>query len=287
MHYRAELRMVALADGDQIALHDDCPDEWKPGEQVVMLVHGMGGCHSSGYVQRLTAKLSARGARVFRMDMRGVGAAARAGAAPAHAGRSGDVSTALVEIARLCPRSPIMLVGFSLGANISLMLAAETERHPVPRLDGIIAVSPPADLYECCRLLQRGLGHAYDRYLARGLVRQWQANHGPINGRRPRSIIEFDQLVTAPNSGFRHVLEYYERCSCGPHLVKIQIPTRIIAARDDPVVPFETIAKFPRSAAVKLYATRSGGHLGFLSVRSQAADRRWMDGQIERWICDQ
>ena len=67
--------LVDVSDGDQIALHDDRPQEWLASDPVVLLLHGLAGCHGSGYMMRLADRLTRRGLRVFRMDMRGTGAA--------------------------------------------------------------------------------------------------------------------------------------------------------------------------------------------------------------------
>ena len=74
--YRAQKHYVTLSDGDQVVLHDDCPAEWQPGDRSALLIHGLAGCHTSGYMQRIAHKLSSRGVRAFRMDLRGCGAGA-------------------------------------------------------------------------------------------------------------------------------------------------------------------------------------------------------------------
>ncbi len=98
-------------------LHDDCPDEWQPRDRVALMIHGLAGCHESGYMQRIAHKLSTRGVRVFRMDLRGCGAGQELASLPYHSGRSEDAVAALEEIAEIAPDSPVTLVGFSLGGT--------------------------------------------------------------------------------------------------------------------------------------------------------------------------
>jgi predicted alpha/beta-fold hydrolase len=130
VRYRATQHQVPLADGDRIALHDDLPggpedrgqktegrgQGWQAGDPVVLLLHGLGGCHLSSYMQRCAVKLTDRGFRVFRMDLRGYGAGFPLAKHPVHAGRSEDAAAALDYVIDLCPDSPVHLVGFSVGA---------------------------------------------------------------------------------------------------------------------------------------------------------------------------
>ncbi|MCH2401135.1 MAG: hypothetical protein MK364_18610, partial [Pirellulales bacterium] len=74
MPYTARQHQIELEDGDQLVLHDDCPSAWQPHQRVVLLVHGLTGCHLSSYMVRISYKLAQLGLRVFRLDMRGSGA---------------------------------------------------------------------------------------------------------------------------------------------------------------------------------------------------------------------
>jgi predicted alpha/beta-fold hydrolase len=181
--YAAQRHFVELEDGDRIVLHDDTPADWQPGGRVVLLVHGLGGCHSSPYMVRIAAKLLARGARVFRIDLRGWGDGAETAKLPFHAARTADIAAALWFVDRLTHASPTALVGFSLGGNMVLKLlgdagrssrrsdsatnssrneASSAEYLPVA-LDRAMAIAPPIDLLFCCHNLQGRMGRVYDR----------------------------------------------------------------------------------------------------------------------------
>src|SRR5947209_18296652 len=41
----SRLHVVPLPDGDALAAHETTPPEWVPGAPIVLLVHGLGGCH--------------------------------------------------------------------------------------------------------------------------------------------------------------------------------------------------------------------------------------------------
>src|SRR5262245_48609747 len=69
----ARARAIPLPDGDRLVLHDSVPPNWRPGDRVALLVHGLGGCHRSGTVRRLAALLLPARLRVVRLDLRGAG----------------------------------------------------------------------------------------------------------------------------------------------------------------------------------------------------------------------
>jgi predicted alpha/beta-fold hydrolase len=289
--YRAEQRIVRLADGDRVVLHDERTSAWKPGDRAALLIHGLAGCHTSGYMQRIAHKLSNRGVRVFRMDLRGCGAGHELASLPYHSGRSEDAAAALEEIARLAPRSPVTLVGFSLGGNIALKLAGELEDQPCAHLDSVMSVCPPADLAACSRQIQKRPNTLYDRYFVRRLLEQIEMRRHMLPPEQaapfpkpPRNLWEFDNLFTAAICGFGTADNYYAQASSLPLLPRIKLPTLILASRDDPMIPPHALLNAALPPVVQLHMTDHGGHLGFVGRRGVDADRRWMDWRVVDWV---
>jgi uncharacterized protein len=280
---RALRRLVTLSDGDQLVLHDDQPPTWHVGDRTALLVHGLCGSHRSAYLVRIAAKLNAVGVRTFRLDMRGCGAGRALARHPYHSGRSEDLATALTAIAAWCPNSPCALVAFSLGANAALKLLGECGDRPPGHLDRAVAVCPPVDLAACVRSLERYPARLYDRFFTSALLTQVYAS--PTLGehaarifarKRPTRLVEFDDAFTAPLSGFGDAATYYRRCSAAPLLCRIRIPTTILAAEDDPIVPVAPLLAACRDTMLALIVTTFGGHLGFINTRGS----RWMDDQV-------
>jgi uncharacterized protein len=288
--YRAVRHSVRLDDGDTIVLHDDVPVGWRAGGPAALLVHGLAGSHLSPYMVRVAARLADAGVRPFRMDLRGCGAGAGLARLPYHAGRSADVLAALVHIGRLCPGAPLRLIGFSLGGNIVLKLLGETPRELPGRLDRAVAVNPCIDLAACVAALERPVLAIYDRHFLRLLYRQVVRAARPNGGagfrwpRRPRCIRDFDDLYTAPVSGFGTADDYYARCSAARFIGGIRVPTLVIASRDDPLVPVRSFEELMPPSAVRLHLADSGGHLGYIARPGIDPDRRWMDWRVLEWI---
>ncbi len=279
-------RLVDLSDGDQVVLHDDQPPTWRAGDRTALLVHGLCGSHRSGYLVRIAEKLNAAGVRTFRLDMRGCGAGRALARHPYHSGRSEDLAAALTAIADWCPGSPTALVAFSLGANAALKLLGECGDRPPGNLARAIAVCPPVDLAACVRSLERYPARIYDRFFTGELLRQVHASptlseHAAriFARHRPTRLVEFDDAFTAPLSGFGNAATYYRRCSAGPLLPHIRVPTTILAAADDPIVPISPLRQ-TNHASVSLVVTGHGGHLGFIAT----GGHRWLDYLVTRVV---
>lgn len=286
------LRKVRVSDGDDIVLHDDQPDTWKRGGQVVLMLHGLSGCHRSGYMMRIAGKLNNLGVRTFRMDHRGCGAGCGLAEHPYHAGRVDDLHRTITSIEHLCHGSSISVVGFSLSGNLLLRyLGDRTFEHSLS-LFRAVAVCPPVDLRHCVLQLKRTkAGQRYDWYFTRRLTSQiaggpqWRSDLPlALVKRPPRRLYDFDNLYTAPASGFDSADAYYRFASASQYLNTIGVPTTILAAQDDPLVspiPLNGLT-FPRT--VILCLTEHGGHLGYVSRRGDDPDRHWMDWRVIDWL---
>jgi predicted alpha/beta-fold hydrolase len=292
--HQAVQHRVTLDDGDQIVLHDDCPTSWREGDGACLAMHGLGGSYESGYMRRVAHKLAERGVRVFRMDLRGCGAGEGLARLPTHSGRWADAAAALQFLAQEMPRSPTVLVGFSLGGTIALNLAAEVGSARCGNLVGIMTVCPPVDLHAVKWRFDAAagrpydlhfVGHLWEKTLRRAVARPDAPRFD--RSRRPRRVRDFDQLVTAPLAGYRSVDEYYSATSPGPRLADIRVPTLILSANDDPVVPTEPLSRYRTSDAVEIVVTRHGGHLGYVARAGLDPDRRWMDWRVVEWVSGQ
>lgn len=286
--YRAQQHIVGLDDGDQIVLHDDRPQEWREGDRVALLMHGLCGSHDSPYMPRLAIKLNQRGIRTFRMDLRGYGAGFHLARLPGHAGRSEDARAAVQEISALCPHSPITAVGFSMSGNILLKLAGEVGDDPPGGLDSCLAVCPPIDILACSLNMAHGLNRLYGKKFTSELVRKLklrQPETAEISLRpTPRTIWDFDDRVTAPLSGFENARDYYARASSRPLFPQIQLRTLIITAADDPLIPVTIFHDAETSPTTSVWITEHGGHVGYVGIDGVDADRYWLDWRIVEWV---
>ena len=229
------------------------------------------------------------------MDMRGCGAARPLARNLAHAGRSDDVVAALDVIANKSADGPILAIGVSLGAGQLLRAVGRIGRGDskkpawFERLERIAVVAPPLDLRRCSINLQRLWLRPYNYYFIRALlesvpsgVRERAEFQNAIIQRRPRTLWELDDRITAPLSGFDGARDYYDQASACRVAKFNPVPTLVLTAADDPIVPVGCFADDPRlwPSSTRLIITPTGGHMGFLDRRRKC----WIDEAVLSWF---
>jgi predicted alpha/beta-fold hydrolase len=288
----AAVHQVILSDGDRLVVLDSVPTGWASARPTAVLVHGLAGCAKAPYMVRLGVRLVRQGIRVVRVNLRGAGAGFGLARGIYHAGRSEDLRAVL---GWLDPRggaaAPVALVGFSLGANLVLKVAAEAAAGlAAPGLDCVLAANPPLDLAACARRMMRPENRLYDWNFVRWLCTMVRRLHrrfpelGPVELDGVKTLYDFDDRYTARRNGFASADDYYARCSLLTALARIAIPGLIVHARDDPFIPSEPFEQIPRPASLALELVGHGGHLGYLSRRPWQGDRRWLDARLAAWL---
>ena len=307
---RPETIFVDVSDGDQIALHLDEPDDQaddqsgdQPGDQpgrtdsqtpTVLLIHGLTGCHGAPYMIRFAGHFLSLGYRVCRMDMRGFGAAWALSRNLSHAGRSDDVIAALAKLAELTS-GDLYAAGISLGGNQLLRavgrIGSGVDAAPgwIGRLKAVAAVCPPIELARCAESMQRRRMWIYNRYFIRSLLQRApklvaeRADYQAIlQTARPRTLRELDEQFTAPLNGFSDAMHYYDQSSANRVVNHIDVPTLVIASKNDPIVPFDCFSNV-ESDNVELVSPQSGGHVGFIGPHG----RSWLESTIGQFFGSQ
>lgn len=282
--------VVRLPDGDKLSLEVTTPKGWKETDLTVMLVHGLCGSHQSANLVRMAKRFESQGIRAVRFNMRGCGSGRGLAKNIYHCGRSEDIFEALKFLKKGHPSSPIILIGFSLGANITLKLVGELNSLGSEYLKGAIAVSPPVDLYSSVQMLGDPTNEMYEKYFYKLMREEVHFRHGkfkdlpPIQLPKNMKIYEFDQLYVAPMAGFENVMDYYDKCSAIRVVEDIRIPCKILLSKDDPIISPHSLDDCSLPSNVRLYKTKQGGHMGYLSKPTKDKTRFWLDHKLEDWI---
>lgn len=229
---------------------------------LVLLVHGLGGTVDSDYVVATAHGLLAAGFGVARVDLRGAGASAEHSVGMYHGGRTEDLAAVVAALDR-----PTAVMGFSLGGNATIKLLGE---H-TPGVVAGVAVSTPLDLAVGAEHLHHRTAGLYERFLLRRLRAEALrpgARYTPQERARimaARTIVEFDNAVTAPRHGWRDAGEYYAVNSSIRYLPSVRVPLLVIHAKDDPMVPLGPYLSVDWGSlpTTRLILTEHGGHVGF------------------------
>jgi uncharacterized protein len=256
-----------------------------PRGQIVF-VHGLEGSADAGYIRSMAQAALERGFGVHRTNLRSCGGTEDLSKTLYHSGLTSDTRF-IVETIHTRQLGPIFLVGFSLGGNVVLKLAGELGESRL--LAAACGVSVPLDLAECSRAIARPSNLLYARrFLSRLKARVVRkALSSPLYSvaglSSLGSIWEFDDRVTGPMFGFGNAENYYRTQSSAAFLESIRIPTLVVQAIDDPMIPFSVFAHpaFRVNPCLELLAVPRGGHLGFISRRPP---RFWLDSVVLDWL---
>ncbi|MEZ5354621.1 MAG: alpha/beta fold hydrolase [Bryobacteraceae bacterium] len=264
----------------------------KPREAI--LVHGLEGSSEAPYMRSLAQTLLDAGFVVHRMNIRTCGGTEFLCRTLYHAGFTHDLFTYLADLDRQ-RRTPVHLIGFSLGGNMVLKLAGQLGRDAFRLIESVTSVSTPLDLQACSERLNAPINRVYQwRFLSsmkkrlavrcKVLAESVPATESEV--RRLRSVFELDDKITAPAFGFRSAEHYYASESARNFIGGIRVPCLMLHAKNDPLVPFRAYAEagVEQNRAIQLVTPDHGGHVGFLSRRSP---RIWVDGVIRDWIAAQ
>jgi len=253
--------------GDRLwALHNAGADGAKP---LVILIHGLAGCEDSSYIIHATEYFLRHGFATLRLNLRGAGPSRPSCTLQSHAGRSQDLADAILALPPATTARGVVAVGFSLAGNMSLKCAAE-HGASLP-LRAVATVSAPIDLAVTSANMLRPRNAVYNRKLLRDFRRECLAPGAIVSAREraailaSRNFMELDDNFVAPRNGYRDAHDYWENCQALGYLGQIKLPTLLLHAHDDPIVPIGPYLEHDWSENSWLFPvlTRHGGHVGF------------------------
>ncbi len=289
--HNAQAIHIPLEDGEALVVHEELGPPLPDSAPLAVLIHGLGGDHSSPYLQRIAHSLRCSGLRVWRVDLRGSGLGMDLAWRPAHAGGSDDLAAVVETACEQYPQADMHVVGFSLSGNIVLKMLGEVAAgaaHPqldLARIKSATAIAPPVDLHTCANNMERFSRRIYTRYYLKMLAAQVQLRqsrwpqwkqiptHPPL-----KTIRQFDARYTAPMCGFSDTNDYYTRASAKLWLPSITTPTTLLVDRHDPIVAVKSFDPSKINAeSTRLWLTSHGGHMGYFGRDASGRNIRWME----------
>jgi predicted alpha/beta-fold hydrolase len=286
-----------VAHSERLELPDgDCTRLDRIGDHgpIVVVLPGLQGDIGSGYLRGLMRVCEARGWRGVLLNYRGRFEPNRKRKSY-HCGMTCDLDYFVHLLAKREPDVPIAVVGFSLGANICLKWLGECGQRgqtlPIVSAVGVSAPLYPAAVAEA---INCGFARVYQWYLLTSLhydMKRKMALMGDQLGltrcelRRLNTFFKFDDRVTGPWNGFVGADDYYAKSRSDVLLKHIRVPTLIVNANDDPLVPVRVVPHARDiSEKVTLEVTDGGGHLGFVCGRWPWSPRYWLDTRIPAFL---
>ena len=244
------------------------------GHSVAVLLHGWEGSADSLYILSLATHLFEHGYEVVRLNLRDHGGTHHLNRDLFHSCRLtevvGDVRTCQQRFGEL----RMVLVGYSLGGNFVLRVAAEAPQAALA-IDHVLAVSPLLDPAKTMKLLEQRWS-MYHTYFAlkwgRSLLKKqaaWPDDYDLESLVRSRNLRRMTRELVAKFTDFADVESYFAGYAItGERLAALQVPSTIIASLDDPIIPVSDLNRLAGPESLRVLLTRRGGHCGFLTSLS-------------------
>jgi len=260
---------------------------------AAIVTHGLEGNSHKPYIKGIAKIMNEIGIDAIAFNLRGCSGEPNRLLSSYHSGKTDDLESIINYVKQKWEYEKIILIGFSLGGNITLKYVGEQGRGIPDFIKLAVGISVPCDLKSSAFHLSKVSNWIYlQRFLRtlkqKALQRMDNFENADIKRediKKTKSFFEFDNLFTAPIHGFVDAEDYWAKCSCKQFLTSISIPTLIINAKDDPFLPD---ACYPYSEAnnnplIYFEVPEYGGHVGFMT-NSHFKNHLWHEMRISSFL---
>lgn len=276
----AASRAEVLDCGDGVRLLGYFSPRVDESRGLAIMLHGWEGSAEANYVLSVGGTLYDAGFDVFRLNFRDHGDTHALNQDLFHSCRIDEVVSAAKRITQLHPAARTFIVGHSLGGNFALRIAARASVAGLA-LTGTVAICPVLRPHSTMRALEDGLW-VYRQYFLHRWRRSLMAKAASFpdlydfgNLRRFPTLTATTEFFVTRYGGFQDLDSYLHGYDItGPALEQLTVPTRLIAAVDDPVIPIADLDDLAVSPALQISVMPRGGHCAFLESYSL---RSWLD----------
>ncbi len=258
-----------------------------PAKDLVVLLHGWEGSADSLYVLSLGSHLFERGCDVFRLNFRDHGPTHHLNEDIFHSCRLDEVVGAVNAIQRQHPDRRLTVAGFSLGGNFALRVASRATRAGI-QLERAIGVCPVLRPHSTMDILENG-PFVYQQYFLGKWKRSLRIKQELFPKRfdfRPilsqSSLRTMTEILVEQYSEFASLDAYLNGYAIiGDVLASLDVPSHIIFAMDDPIIPVADLNDLARTPHLHINAVARGGHCGFMDRFNTES---WADREIARLV---
>ena len=264
----AQPRIADCGDGVRLLLKHN-PPLYERG-RVAILIHGWEGSADSTYLLAAATRLSEAGYHVWRVNLRDHGDTHHLNRELFHSCRLDEVIGAVRWVRARFPEQALFLGGYSLGGNFALRVAASPGGASL-QLAAVAAVCPVLDPADTMRALDGGWP-GYRAYFIRKWRRSLESKRQAFPAEyRFGDLRRFRTLEQMTDFFVREFTEYPDLSSylkgyalTGARLEALQVPSVMLLAEDDPVIPVSGLESVAHPSALRIERAAFGGHCGFL-----------------------
>ncbi len=248
-------------------------------QQLVVLIHGWEGCMDSLYMLSTAAKLLRSGVDVFRLNLRDHGGTQGLNKGIFNSTLIDEVISGLEDLQTRLDYQNYSLVGFSLGGNFALRVAALSHKKSID-LSKVIAFCPAIHAKTSNAVLNQARNFVYGQYF----VHRWKNSlfkklqYFPEYEfadalKKMKNLNEMNAQLIPKYTRFNDIDKYFEAYAITGDVLKDTIcPCYIHFAKDDMIIPYADIQLLADNPDLDITLTEKGGHCGFL-----------MNWKLESW----
>ncbi|WP_341224632.1 alpha/beta fold hydrolase [uncultured Arcticibacterium sp.] len=264
-----EKERIELPDGDFLDL------EWlnNDNDKLILVTHGLEGDASRHYVTGMIQKFQEQGFDGLGWNCRSCSGEMNRLPKFYHHGDAEDLRAVLEYAIKERGYKEVVLAGFSMGGSLTLRLVGEKPELLPAEVKLAAVASVPLDLQNSVEELQKPLKRFYmDRFLRKLEVKikqkslQFPDNSFFQGNTKTNDFFEFDSRYTAPLHGYKDAFDFYAQASAKPLLGRVQVPTLIVQALNDPFLGDKCfdLGEAQSNANLNLILPKEGGHVGFM-----------------------
>ena len=272
-----ERERLTLSDGDFVDL------DWldSRSRSLVLLSHGLEGNSSRQYLAGMVRMFSDKKWDVLAWNCRSCSGEMNRQLRMYHHGEIGDIGEVIAHALKVKDYEKVVMVGFSMGANISMKYLGVLGKNVPPPISACVAFSAPTDLEAGALILDNPFNIIYKKRFLKNLRIKLEVKNEQFPGAIEidkfdsiRAWRDFDELYSAPMNKFANAAEFYENASAKNFMAGITLPTLLVQALNDPILPAECypVDLCSNLQNVFLEMPKHGGHVGF-----------WRPGERYSW----
>ena len=247
-------------------------------KRLLVISHGLEGGSDRHYVTALAKIFSQAGWDIAAWNNRTCNGEINRTIKLYHHAASYDIRTVVDYALQTGSYEEVCLAGISMGGGQTLRYLGQGDEFPLPaEVKKAVAISAPCFLPESAETLYDPSNRIYEqRFLKKLIVKiKAKAEQFPeidITGIDDlKTLREFDNRYSGPLNGFEDSTGFYEYCNPYPFIAKIDRPTLIINALNDPLLigrcyPYEMAEM---NKYIYLETPKRGGHVGFALWNSE------------------
>ena len=242
-----------------------------PASKLVIMIHGWEGSAGSSYMLSMTTRLLEQSIDVFRLNLRDHGESHHLNEGIFNSTLLPEVLFGLENLQYRYPYRDYSLIGFSLGGNFALRVAAAAHDRAIG-LSKVIVFCPALHAARSNVLLNSPANYVYGQYF----VRRWKASlfkklkhfpnyeYGPSLGAM-KTLDQMNDALIPRYTDFDDVESYFEAYAVvGDTLKNTICPCYLHFSKDDMMIPHQDIEHLADNPKLDVTLTEKGGHCGFL-----------------------